>query len=75
MAYALAALHMAGFIHRNVSPHLFSYPVQQTLDLLSSRMIITDFGLCTEYLYKNGPRVTVPFIGSLRYSSIQTHGT
>uniref|UniRef100_A0A914PSF8 Protein kinase domain-containing protein n=1 Tax=Panagrolaimus davidi TaxID=227884 RepID=A0A914PSF8_9BILA len=75
MAYALAALHMAGFIHRNVSPHLFSYPVPLTLDLVSSRMIFTDFSLCTEYPYRNGPRVTVPFIGSLRYSSIRTHGT
>uniref|UniRef100_A0AC35F5A5 Protein kinase domain-containing protein n=1 Tax=Panagrolaimus sp. PS1159 TaxID=55785 RepID=A0AC35F5A5_9BILA len=64
MAYALAALHMAGFIHRNVSPHSFSYPVPLTLDLLSSRMIITDLSLCTEYPYKNVPRVTVPFTGS-----------
>jgi hypothetical protein len=36
-------------------------------------MIFTDFSLCTEYPYRNGPSVTVPFIGSLRYSSIRTH--
>uniref|UniRef100_A0AC35GT02 Uncharacterized protein n=1 Tax=Panagrolaimus sp. PS1159 TaxID=55785 RepID=A0AC35GT02_9BILA len=68
-----AALHMAGFIHRNVSPHSFSYPVPLTLDLLSSRMIITDLSLCPEYPYEKGSRVTVPFIENLRYSSIRTH--
>uniref|UniRef100_A0A914Y6X6 Protein kinase domain-containing protein n=1 Tax=Panagrolaimus superbus TaxID=310955 RepID=A0A914Y6X6_9BILA len=73
MALCLAALHRAGFIHRYVTPHSFSYPVPLTLDLLSSRMIITDMSLCMEFPYKNGPRVTVPFVGCERYSSIRTH--
>jgi hypothetical protein len=73
MAYCLAALHRADFISRYVTPHSFSYPVPLTLDLLSSRMILTDMSLCLEYPYKNGPRVNVPFTGSLRYSSIRTH--
>uniref|UniRef100_A0A7E4VXW8 Protein kinase domain-containing protein n=1 Tax=Panagrellus redivivus TaxID=6233 RepID=A0A7E4VXW8_PANRE len=71
IAYCLAALHRAGFVHRLVSPHSFSYPVPLTLDLLSARMIITDMSLCHPYPTK--PRASVPFMGCLRYSSTRVH--
>ena len=46
MVRALAALHRAGFAHRLVQPHSFSYLTPPTLDLLTNRLLITDMSLC-----------------------------
>lgn len=45
MVRALAALHRAGFVHRLVSPHSFSYITPPTMDNIVNRLLITDLSL------------------------------
>lgn len=46
MVRALAALNKAGFNHRLVSPHSFSYFTPPNVESLINRLIITDLSLC-----------------------------
>lgn len=45
MVRALAALHRAGFVHRLVSPHSFSYITPPTMNNIVNRLLITDLSL------------------------------
>ncbi|CAD5205961.1 unnamed protein product [Bursaphelenchus okinawaensis] len=68
---ALGAIYNAGFIHRLVSPHSFSYYVPPTLYLLTNRMLITDLSLSMPFPRK--PRPSVAFVGTMRYSALSVH--
>jgi hypothetical protein len=71
MVRALGALHRAGFVHRLVSPHSFSYITPPTADALIQKMLITDLSLCIPWPRR--PRNKVPFVGTMRYSAILVH--
>jgi serine/threonine protein kinase len=71
MVRALAALHRAGFVHRLVSPHSFSYLTPPTSDSLINRLLITDLSLCMPWPRR--PRAKVPFVGTMRYSGVKVH--
>ncbi|TKR82101.1 hypothetical protein L596_015874 [Steinernema carpocapsae] len=71
MVRALAALHRAGFLLRLVSPHSFSCQNVVTLENLISSLIITDLSIAIPWPSK--PRPYVPFVGTLRYSSVRVH--
>ncbi|VDK59065.1 unnamed protein product [Anisakis simplex] len=68
---ALASLHRCGYIHRLVSPHSFSFPNPLSYDSLEGRVVITDLSAVLPYPCK--PRQYVPFVGTLRYSSVRAH--
>ncbi|VDM50900.1 unnamed protein product [Toxocara canis] len=68
---ALASLHRLGYIHRSVSPYSFSYANPLSYDILEARILITDLSSVLPYPCK--PRPFVPFIGTLRYSSVRAH--
>ncbi|CAD5208731.1 unnamed protein product [Bursaphelenchus xylophilus] len=68
---ALGALNRAGFIHRLVSPHSFSFVTPPTLDNLSTRLLITDLSLAMPWPKR--PRGAVPFVGTMRYSALSVH--
>ncbi|VDM34786.1 unnamed protein product, partial [Toxocara canis] len=68
---ALASLHRLGYIHRSVSPYSFSYANPLSYDILEARILITDLSSVLPYPCK--PRLFVPFIGTLRYSSVRAH--
>lgn len=71
MVRALASLHRAGFTHRLVSPHSFSYITPPTIDNLTNRLLITDLSLCIPWPRR--PRSKVPFVGTMRYSALKVH--
>uniref|UniRef100_A0A0M3I823 Protein kinase domain-containing protein n=2 Tax=Ascaris TaxID=6251 RepID=A0A0M3I823_ASCLU len=68
---ALAALHRLGYIHRSVSPYSFSFVNPISYDSIEGRIQITDLSTVLPYPCK--PRPFVPFIGTLRYSSVRAH--
>uniref|UniRef100_A0A1I7YWT0 Protein kinase domain-containing protein n=1 Tax=Steinernema glaseri TaxID=37863 RepID=A0A1I7YWT0_9BILA len=68
---ALAALHRAGFVHRLVSPFSFCYATPISELSLRNRMVIVDLSLAMQWPTK--PRVFVPFVGTMRYSSLRVH--
>uniref|UniRef100_A0A914QH03 Protein kinase domain-containing protein n=1 Tax=Panagrolaimus davidi TaxID=227884 RepID=A0A914QH03_9BILA len=68
---ALAALHRAGFVHRLVSPYSFTISTPLTPDGIQRGVTIIDFSNVIPFPIK--PREYVPFIGTMRYSSIRAH--
>ncbi|KAK0407080.1 hypothetical protein QR680_018984 [Steinernema hermaphroditum] len=71
MIRALAALHRAGFVHRLVSPHSFACKNVATLENLATSLMFIDLSLAMPWPMK--PRPYVPFVGTLRYSSLRAH--
>lgn len=68
---ALAALHRLGFVHRLVSPHSFTMPSPLTVDALQRGISFFDFSHVIPFPIK--PRPYVPFVGTMRYSSVRAH--
>ncbi|VDK27986.1 unnamed protein product [Gongylonema pulchrum] len=68
---ALASLHRLGYVHRQVSPYCFAYRNPISYDGLESRIMIVDLSLALPWPCK--PRSFVPFVGTLRYSSVRAH--
>ncbi|VDN07746.1 unnamed protein product [Thelazia callipaeda] len=68
---ALASLHRLGFVHRLVSPFSFAFRNPISYDSLESRIIMVDLSLALPWPCK--PRSYVPFVGTMRYSSVRVH--
>lgn len=71
---ALAAVHRAGYVHRLVTPFsvaLRSSPQLHTLHDVVHSIVLTDFSLAMAWPLP--PRAYVPFVGSVRYSSVRAH--
>lgn len=68
---ALASLHRLGYVHRLVSPYSFSFVNPISYDTLEGRILITDLSAVLPFPCK--PRLFVPFVGTLRYSSVRAH--
>lgn len=65
-------LHNKGYIHRDIKPENFSIGLDNT-----SKIYLIDFGLCIKYIDSNGNHIpfeeNIPFVGTIRYCSINTH--
>ncbi|EFO21989.1 CK1/TTBK protein kinase [Loa loa] len=68
---ALASLHRLGYVHRQVSPYSFAYRNPISYDSVESRILIIDLSLALPWPCK--PRIYVPFVGTIRYSSVRAH--
>ncbi|VDM42754.1 unnamed protein product [Toxocara canis] len=68
---ALASLHRLGYVHRFVSPHSLAFANPISYDSLEGRILITDLSAVLPFPCK--PRQYVPFVGTLRYSSVRAH--
>ncbi|MCP9261274.1 Tau-tubulin kinase 1 [Dirofilaria immitis] len=68
---ALASLHRLGYVHRLVSPYSFAFRNPISYDTIESRMLIIDLSLVLPWPCK--PRAFVPFVGTMRYSSVRAH--
>lgn len=66
------SLHNKGYVHRDIKPENFSIGLENT-----SKIYLIDFGLCIKYVDNQGNHVhfeeNVPFVGTLRYCSINAH--
>uniref|UniRef100_A0A7E4V8Y3 Protein kinase domain-containing protein n=1 Tax=Panagrellus redivivus TaxID=6233 RepID=A0A7E4V8Y3_PANRE len=71
MFRALAALHRAGFVHRLVSPFSFTVPSPPTVEGIQRGITFFDMSHVIPFPIK--PRVFVPFVGTMRYSSLRAH--
>uniref|UniRef100_A0AC34GRI3 Protein kinase domain-containing protein n=1 Tax=Panagrolaimus sp. ES5 TaxID=591445 RepID=A0AC34GRI3_9BILA len=68
---AISALHRAGFVHRLVSPYSFTVATPLSPDMIQRGVTIIDFSFVIPFPIM--PRVHVPFVGTMRYSSIRAH--
>ncbi|CAD5229446.1 unnamed protein product [Bursaphelenchus okinawaensis] len=71
MVRALAALHNLGFVHREVSPYTLGYKTPISFNRLQHDLMVIDFGSVLPF--PSEPRRYATFVGTLRYSSPNSH--
>jgi len=73
MLARLEALHLEGYIHRDIKPDNFLFGLEEKHDLLH----LIDFGLSKKYLDNDGKHIpfkkNLSMVGTPRYTSIHSH--